>query len=318
MEPSKHGVLDTGERKLLKPLVVAAIPAYNEEKTIARVILLARRHVDRVLVCDDGSRDLTASLAEELGADVIRHGKNLGKGAAFKSLFGKALELAADVVVTLDADGQHDPGEIPHLVKPVLSGDADVVVGSRFLTGNNEMPLYRRFGSRVLNGLVNRFGEEKVSDTQSGFRAYNRKALLEIDVTAQGIGVDSEILMKAYGNDVKIKEVPISCRFKGVEGSTYNPLRHGLDVFVSIIGYASQRRPLLVFGVPGSVVLAAGLMLFVYVLQIYFATWQFAIGYMFVSMIAILAGILSIFTAILLHAIANLVERSERSTRRAV
>ena len=302
-------MLETGARRLVKPVIVAAIPAYNEEKTIARIILLARRHVDRVVVCDDGSMDLTASLAEELGADVIKHGKNLGKGAAFKSLFGRALELDADVVVTLDADGQHDPGEIPHLVKPVLSGDADVVVGSRFLGGKNEMPLYRRLGSRVLNGLVNRFGEEKVSDTQSGFRAYNRKALLEIDVTARGIGVDSEILMKAYGNDVKIKEVPISCRFKGVEGSTYNPLRHGIDVVTSIIKYASERKPLLTFGLPGTAILFAGLLLLIYVLQIYFSTKEFALGYMLTSMIAITTGVFAVFTAIILHAISTLKER---------
>ena len=295
------------------PLIVAAVPAYCEEKTIATVILEAQRYVDKVVVCDDGSRDLTAEIAERLGAIVVRHERNLGKGAAFKSLFGKALELDADVVVTLDADGQHDPGEIPHLVKPILSGDADITVGSRFMAGNNEMPLYRRFGSRVLNGLVNMFGEEKVSDTQSGFRAYNRKALMEIDITTEGIGVDSEILMKAYGNDVKIKEVPISCRFKGVDGSTYHPVRHGANVVGSIIRYASERKPLLTFGLPGATVLAVGLMLFIYVLQVYFTTKQFAIGYMLTSMIAIVVGVFAIFTAIILYTISNLMQTNKKS-----
>jgi glycosyltransferase involved in cell wall biosynthesis len=293
-----------------RPFVIAAIPAYDEEKTIARVVLEAQRFVDKVVVCDDGSMDLTAKIAKKLGADVVRHESNLGKGVAFKSLFGRALELDADVVVTLDADGQHDPSEIPHLVKPILSGDADITVGSRFLAGNNEMPSYRRFGCRVLNGLVNRFAKKnKVSDTQSGFRAYNRKALKEIDIATKGIGVDSEILIKAYDNDVKIMEVPISCMFKGVEGSTYNPVSHGINVFGSIIKYASQRKPLLIFGLPGTMALAAGLMLFIYVLQTYFSTRQFAIGYMLTSMIAILIGVFAIFTAIILHAISNLIER---------
>jgi len=243
LEPNTHDMLKTRGGRSLKPFVVAAIPAYNEEKTIARVVLQAQKFVDQVVVCDDGSGDLTSEIAERLGAVVVRHGRNLGKGAAFKSLFGKALELDADVVVTLDGDGQHDPIEIPHLVKPVLSGDADIMIGSRFLAGNNGMPLYRRFGSGVLNGLVNMFGNgKKVSDTQSGFRAYNRKALKEIDITTNGIGVDSEILLKAYDNEVKIKEVPVSCRFKGVRGSTHNPLKHGMNVVASIIRYASERR----------------------------------------------------------------------------
>jgi len=311
-------MLKTGEGRPRKPFVVAGIPAYNEEKTIAKVVLKAQRFVDRVVVCDDGSSDLTGDIAERLGADVVRHERNLGKGATFKSLFGRALELNADVVVTLDADGQHDPSEIPHLVKPILSGDADITVGSRFLTGNNEMPSYRRFGCRVLNGLVNRFAKKnKVSDTQSGFRAYNRKALTEIDISTEGIGVDSEILLKAYDNEVKIKEVPISCRFKGVEGSTYNPLRHGVNVVGSIIRYASERRPLLVFGLPGTAALAAGLMLFIYVLQIYFSTKQFAVGYMLTSMIAILVGVFSIFTAIILYTIANFTEKLEKRNEEA-
>lgn len=294
-----------------KSLVFAAIPAYNEEKTIARVILRAQRFVDKVLVCDDGSGDLTAEIAERMGAIVVRHKKNLGKGAAIKSLFSMSLEMNADVVVTIDGDGQHEPIEIPHLIKPVLSGEADIAVGSRFLAGNSEMPMHRRLGNKVLNGLVNLFGEEKVSDTQSGFRAYNRKALKEIDIATDGIGVDSEILIKAYGNDVRIKEVPISCKFKGIEGSTYNPLRHGMNVIGSIIRHASERRPLLTFGLPGTVVLTAGLMLFVYVLHLYFSTKQFAIGYMFISMIAILAGVFAIFTAIILYMISNLIQKNK-------
>ena len=311
-------MLKTEESSPVKPLVVATIPAYNEEKTIAKVILQAQKFVNVVVVCDDGSGDLTADIAERLGADVVRHERNLGKGAAFKSLFGRALELNAEVVVTLDADGQHDPREIPHLVKPVLSGDADITVGSRFLTEKNDMPLYRRFGTRLLNRIVNMFGQKKkVSDTQSGFRAYNRKALNEIDIATDGIGVDSEILMKAYGNDVKIREVPISCRFKGVEGSTFNPLSHGMKVLGSIIKYASERRPLLVFGLPGTVVLAAGLMLFTYVLQIYFSTKQFAIGYMLTSIIAILAGMLCVFAAVILYTIANFMEKLEKRNKNA-
>jgi len=119
----------------MKPLVVACIPAYNEEGSIAGVVVQARKYVDRVVVCDDGSVDLTGAIAEGLGAVVVRHGRNLGKGAALRSAFLRARELGADVVAMLDADGQHDPEEIPGLVEPILKGEADMVVGSRYVDG---------------------------------------------------------------------------------------------------------------------------------------------------------------------------------------
>jgi glycosyltransferase involved in cell wall biosynthesis len=161
-----------------KPFVVVAIPAFNEEKTIAKVILLAQKHSDKVVVCDDGSMDMTAEIAERLGAEVIRHERNMGYGAAIQSLFGRARELNADVLVTLDADGQHDPSEIPNVVKPVVQGAADVVIGSRFVDagGSGEMPLYRRFGARLIAKLVNGSSKNGVSDAQSGFRALLRLA----------------------------------------------------------------------------------------------------------------------------------------------
>ena len=136
MDPEGRSMLKTKENKPSKPVVVAAIPAYNEEKTIARVVLQAQRHVDSVLVCDDGSEDLTTEIAERLGATVMRHERNLGKGAALKSLFEMALEVNADVVVTLDADGKHNPSEIPLFISQVLDGDADIVLGSRYTTSN--------------------------------------------------------------------------------------------------------------------------------------------------------------------------------------
>ena len=111
---------------------MACIPAFNEEKTIAKVVLLTQKHVDKVVVCDDGSTDMTGEIAERLGAEVIRHERRLGYGAAIQSLFRRARELGADVMVTLDADLQHNP-DIPVLVKPLWEGGADIVVGSRFL-----------------------------------------------------------------------------------------------------------------------------------------------------------------------------------------
>jgi glycosyltransferase involved in cell wall biosynthesis len=217
-----------------KPFVVACIPAFNEEKTIAKVVLLAQKHVDKVVVCDDGSGDLTGEIAERLGAEVLRHDGNFGKGAALKTLFSRAVELGCDVAVTLDGDGQHDPCEIPRLVEPVLNGDADVAVGSRFL-GKVEVPRYRVIGNKALNLLTNVKMAEKLSDTQCGFRAYSGKALSLISVSEAGIGVDSQILLDASDKGLRIVEVPVGVSYKDAK-SSYNPVSHLVMVVYSMIG----------------------------------------------------------------------------------
>jgi glycosyltransferase involved in cell wall biosynthesis len=154
-----------------KPYVVACIPSYNEEKTIAKVLVKTKKHVDKVIVCDDGSTDMTAEIAEALGAEVIKHERNMGKGGAIRSLFKKTREEVADIVVTLDADGQHDPDGIPVLIKIMAETNADVVIGSMFLSEETirKVPTSRRIGNKILNMVtsVNNF-----TDTQSGFRVY--------------------------------------------------------------------------------------------------------------------------------------------------
>jgi len=292
-------------KNMEKPLIMAAIPAYNEEKTIAKIVLKVRQHVHTVVVCDDGSSDMTSDIARISGAQVIRHDTNEGKGAALGSLFQKAKELNADIMVTLDGDDQHDPSDIPKLIEPILCDEADIAIGSRFLGKNLEMPFYRKVGSIVLNRLVNSIGKQKITDTQSGFRAYGRKAIEGIDINTLGMGIDSEIIMNASSCNMRMKEVPIECRYKGVQGSTYNPIKHWMNVLKSILSYISQKRPLLVFGLPGVIALGGGLVLFIQVVDTYFATLQFAIGTMLISMIAILFGVFAIFTAIILYAIGN-------------
>lgn len=297
-----------------KPFVVAGIPAYNEEKNIAKIVLLTQKHVDTVVVCDDGSSDLTKDIAEISGANVVRHERNEGKGAALRSLLRKAKELNADVVVTLDGDDQHYPNDIPKLIEPILHDEADIAIGSRFIGKNTEMPFYRKVGSKILNGLVNSVGEQKIADTQSGFRAYGRKTIEWIDIKTRGIGVDSEILMDALNCNLRIKEIPVECKYKDIQGSTYNPVKHGINVMGTILRYISQRRPLTIFGLPGAVMLGAGLLLFVHVVEIYFATYQLAMGLMFVSMIAMLLGVFSIFTSIILYSIKNVLPRNSNNS----
>lgn len=174
---------------MLQRQVAVCIPAFNEEKSIAKVILGVSRFANVVIVCDDGSSDMTGEIAERMGAKVIRHQTNLGKGVALKDMFALAKQMGAEVVVTLDGDGQNDPAQIPLLLKPILDGNADIVNGSRFLK-DNPIPGHRRLGDKALNGFTNALSHDKLTDTQSGFRAYSRRALDETEVKEHGMGVD--------------------------------------------------------------------------------------------------------------------------------
>ena len=287
-------------------MIIACIPAYNEEETIAKVVLLAKREVDEVIVCDDGSEDLTSSLAEAVGARLIRHSKNMGKGAALRSLFNYSRKNGADIIVTLDADGQHDPNEIPKLIVPIQNGEADVVIGSRFKKGNRiSMPRYRRIGNKLLNFLTNVPVNGNISDTQSGYRAYSKKALDEIEVSENGIGVDSQIAMDAKGKRLRIVECSIGCTY-GKGASTYNPVRHVVDVIVGLIRVVTEKRPLFYLGIPGALLLIIGMLLIVFMLNAYLTAGEFSVVTALFAMGSLLTGLLLAFAAIILKAIKRL------------
>ncbi|MBC7090218.1 MAG: glycosyltransferase family 2 protein, partial [Methanobacteriaceae archaeon] len=171
--------------------IAALIPAYNEELTIGTIILLCREYVDEVIVVDDGSTDRTAKVAEAAGARVIRHEKNRGKGAALKTGF-KATD--ADVIVTLDGDGQHNPNEIPKLVRPIIDGMADIVNGSRYLSGSDKnTPFYRRVGQKILDKATNILTRLDITDTQSGFRAFSKDTIPYFNFKEDGFAIESEM-----------------------------------------------------------------------------------------------------------------------------
>jgi len=298
-----------------KSLVIAAIPAFNEEKTISKVILLAQKHVDKVVVCDDGSTDLTRVIAERLGAEVIRHERNLGYGAAIQSLFRRARELDADVIVTLDADGQHDPVEIPALLKPVLKDDVDVAVGSRFLDKERrleDMPFYRRLGVKAITRLTGVAVNHELSDAQHGFRAYGRKALEGLRLSEDGMGVSVEILLKAREQGLMVVEVPVGCSYRGLETSSRGPLRHGVGVVMSIVRLVVEERPLVLLGVPGIISLLVGVLFGVWMLQIYATEGHIVTNIALASMAFLLIGLFAVFTAITLYAITRLMQRTNK------
>ena len=295
-----------------RPFVIAAIPAYNEEKNIARVILQAQRYADKVVICDDGSSDLTAEIADRLGADVVRHGRKLGYGAAIQSLFRRAKELNADVMVTLDGDGQHDPSEIPVLAEPVLEGKADIVIGSRFLgeaAKTNGMPTYRRLGVKMITKLTGAASNNKFSDAQSGFRVYGRKALEGLSLFENGMGVSVEALMEAKKRGLTVAEVPAGCNYHGAGASTRSPVRHGVSVVMSIVRLVVEGSPLLFLGVPGVVSLLVGIGFGVWMLQLYGLERRIVTNVALASLAFILIGLFAVFTAVTLYAISRLTKK---------
>jgi glycosyltransferase involved in cell wall biosynthesis len=306
----KNPVLINSTSLMEGPFVVVGIPAFNEENSIARIVIEAQKHADEVIVCDDGSSDLTAQIAERLGAQVIRHKQNKGYGAAIKSLFQHALSLGADVLVTLDGDGQHNASEIPQVLKPIINGKADVVIGSRFIDqqGTAEMPAYRKLGAQVITKLVNGSASTGVKDSQSGFRAYNRQAIERLSVSEAGMGASVQILLEASRQSLKITEVPSTCKYETCNDSTSteNPLTHGLGVIMSLIRLIVEERPLTVLGIPGIICLFGGLGFGVWMLQLYATTHSIITNVALGALAFTLIGFFMISTAITLYAITRI------------
>lgn len=298
------------------PFVVVGIPAFNEATMIERVVLAAQKYANVVVVCDDGSSDMTGVIAKNLGADVVCHKRNLGYGASIKSLFQRARELNADVLVTIDADGQHDPEEIPLVVRPIAQGAADLVIGSRFIDDNGtlEMPFYRRVGAKLITTLVNVSSKNGVSDAQSGFRAYNRQALEYLSPFEAGMGASVEILLEASKHDLKISEVPSSCKYNNgdVATSTENPITHGISVVLSIARLVVEEKPLSVGGIPALLCLFAALGFGVWMLHIYAMEHQIVTNIVLAPMAFVLIGLFTMFTVITLHAISRQAKKNSR------
>ncbi|MDI6701655.1 glycosyltransferase family 2 protein [Methanothermobacter wolfeii] len=282
----------------------AIIPAFNEEVAIGSVVLLSREHVDEVLVVDDGSTDRTASVAEMAGARVLRHHKNLGKGAALKTGF-QATD--ADVIVTLDADGQHDPAEIPKLMEPIIRGEADIVNGSRYLHGTDEnTPRYRRVGQKILDTATNISTGLEITDTQSGFRAFSSKTIPHFRFRDPGFVVESEMLADAAEAGLRIMEVEVGVRYD-VDGSTRNPVSHGVSVLLRILGDIEVRRPLYYFTLPGLIIGIAGAALTLMFIRDYITGVSVNMGPTIVAVMLTLFGTFFIFTGIILDSMRRMI-----------
>ena len=240
--------------------IVAGLPMYNEEETIGSVVTQVKRYVDSVICVDDGSSDSSAKIAEACGALVHRHRVNRGYGGALKSLFAKARELEADCLIILDSDGQHLPSDIPKLLEPIGNGDADFVIGSRFIEGggSEDMPAYRRLGIKVITAASNLSSDLEIQDTQSGFRAFSKLAIERLRFDSEGMELSLEMLEDAHEKKLKITEVPTVIRYDVPKGSNFTALSHGFTVLAWAMLSLSQKKPLLVLGLPGFGLFAAG------------------------------------------------------------
>ena len=287
--------------------IVVGIPAFNEEKNIAVLIIQLKKVVDKIIVCNDGSTDLTSEIAEELGATVINHEKNLGYGAAIRSIFLKSKDLDGDVLVTFDADGQHRIDDINKVINPIINGESDLVIGSRFLDeSEKEVPKYRKVGINVITKITNATIKKQLTDSQSGFRAYSKKVLNELNPSELGMGISTEILIKASARNFRISEVPIKIIYKG-DTSTHNPISHGSSVLFSTIKYTSIEHPLKFYGIPSVILFAIGLFLTYYSVEYYAELGRLNTNLTLVSAGIILTAVVLAVTGILLYSLISVV-----------
>ncbi len=213
--------------------IVAVIPAYNEEQTIADVLKRTRPFVSEMIVVNDGSRDRTAEIALENGAIVVSHLVNRGLGAAIGTGFAAAKKRNADALITLDADGQHDPSEIPKFVSAIENG-ANVVIGSRMLSRTG-MPWYRQVAN-ILGNLSTLFlFGAWVTDSQSGFRAFSKLAFETIEVKTNGMEVSSELIADAHEKKFSIVEVPIQAIYTDYSLSKGQSFFVGLKTLLKLV-----------------------------------------------------------------------------------
>ena len=264
--------------------VAVLLPAYNEEVSIASMVLLSLQYADEVIVIDDGSSDRTSEVSRLAGATVLSHNTNKGKGAALKTGFKYAQDY--DIIVTIDADGQHNPSEIPDVIKPIMEDRADIVNGSRYIAGKDTTtPTYRRVGQTVLDNATYLASGVKLTDTQSGFRAFSSKSIEYFNFDPNGFGIESDMLIEASVNKLRIVEVEITVRYD-VNTTTDNPIVQGVRVLMRILELMRFNRPLYFYGISGSIVLFLGILIILTVKASLFTNniYISAIGYFIVVM----------------------------------
>ena len=290
--------------------ITVGIPAYNEEKNIAKIIVKLKKIADKIIVCNDGSTDLTSEIAENLGAIVINHTKNRGYGSGIKSILEKSKEIGSELLVTFDGDGQHRVEDIKKIIEPIEKNEIDLVIGSRFLNEEQEIPQYRKLGIKLITKITNANLKEKITDSQSGFRAYSKEVISKLKTSDMGMGVSTEILIKASSLNFKIGEVPITILYDG-NTSTHNPVSHGTSVLLSTIKYTSIEHPLKFYGIPSLIFFVIGLTFTFLSIQYYTEIGRLSTNLTLIGAGTILISVILIITTILLYSLVSVVREGK-------
>lgn len=293
--------------------IIAVIPAYNERDTIDGIVRTAARYANDVIVVDDGSEDNTGGIAALAGATVIRIPRNSGKGHALGIGLSTAAMNGCNVVVCLDADGQHNPADIPRIVQPIVDGKADMVIGSRFLTRKSRdlIPSYRQIGQTILTSATNFRSPVKITDSQSGFRAFARNELRRFAYSEAGMGIESEMVRNAVRNGLRIQEVPIEVRYEGLDSSTISPGKHGISVMGALLKEVRSEHPLIYLGVTGLMLVLLGILFGLHSISQYLSVDSLPIGATLVALMLTLTGILFMLTGLILNAINGIGSRKD-------
>jgi glycosyltransferase involved in cell wall biosynthesis len=304
-------MLDNSSKRIL-----ICIPAFNEENNIEAVVSEAKQYGEMVIVYDDGSKDNTSEKAKSAGALVVRNHVNEGYGAAIRALFKISKSHKADIMVTLDSDGQHNPQQIVDLIRPLMDEEADIVIGSRFLNSvdSEKVPKYRSFGIKTITRLTQVASYKNITDAQSGFRAYGKSAITQINLYEQGMGVSTEILMKAKENGLLIKEVPVTVNYDMKDGSTHNPISHGMGVLYTVMQFISLRHPLAFYSLPGIALLIVAAFYMNNAMELYSATKYISTNMILVSVGTAVVGVVLFATGVILYTLSALLKGRIRET----
>ncbi len=220
------------------------IPAYNEEKNIVNIIRESFQHVQDIFVVDDGSEDRTAILASQAGAHVITHKENMGKGRALLTGFSKIIKDDFDAVITMDADGQHLPSEIPKLKAGFERGDSDIIIGER-LINRRIMPMHRLIANRIGEFFISLAMGARIRDTQSGFRIYGKEVIKNIQIETKGFEMETEILLKSRGAGFRIGTVPVTTVYQENYSSHFRPIRDFYRISIFFLRYIFKQTCLI-------------------------------------------------------------------------
>lgn len=255
--------------------IVITIPAYNEEKTIGIVIdkiqevMKSNSYKYEILVVDDGSKDDMAEVAKNAGAVVYSHPRNYGLAETFKTEIKKSLEMGADIIVHIDADNQYQPVEIPKLIKEINNG-YDLVLGSRFNGTIESMPIIKRLGNKAFSKVISNISGIKISDAQTGFRAFTREVAEKVKITSNHTYTQEQII-RAVMEKFRIKEVPIYfAKRDGKSRLMSNPFSYALRAFINLIRVYRDFEPLKFFGIVGGIILSIGFLMGLYLVYFQF------------------------------------------------